>query len=96
MLAGKGVSSRVRLRFWAAMHGAASEQVPPPTRTMTWHGMLYGMVNDKMTRRQGGQDDMGDKATRVTRDVDQLILVSLTSLQFTAIRRLLNSHFRLP
>ena len=33
----------------------------------------YGMVNDKMTRRQGGQDDMGDKATRVTRDVDQLI-----------------------
>ena len=44
MLAGKGVSGRVRLMFWASLHGAASEQMPPPTRTMTWHGMLYGMV----------------------------------------------------
>ena len=44
MLAGKGVSGRVRLMFWASLHGAASEQMPPPTRTMTWHGMLYVMV----------------------------------------------------
>ena len=44
MLAGKGVSGRVRLMFWASLHGAASEQMPPPTRAMTWHGMLYVTV----------------------------------------------------
>merc|ERR1712004_260522 len=24
--------------------GAGSDGLPPPTRTMAWHGMLYGMV----------------------------------------------------
>ena len=38
------MSGRVRLMFWASLHGAASEQMPPPTRTMTWHGMLYVTV----------------------------------------------------
>ena len=38
------MSGRARLMFWASLHGAASEQMPPPTRTMTWHGMLYVTV----------------------------------------------------
>ena len=38
------MSGRVRLMFWASLHGAASEQMPPPTRAMTWHGMLYVTV----------------------------------------------------